>query len=154
MSLKSLHMIKKIVETWRIIHGLLQNASDAEKGWGKTVRVSRAMTSVFPGDTKISEISLRLGIRVDSGRRNGWTGGKEQRRRKYIIIFSCSSRVPVCAPDGTSWMTHQSRKPPACPKRGSAHGIARQTRVLPLLPSILRQVANSLVMREFDIRIS
>lgn len=59
------------MEVCGINSSLLRNVSDAENERGETVRVCRAMTSVFAGNTKISEISLRLGIRVGSGRRSG-----------------------------------------------------------------------------------
>lgn len=75
--------IRKNHRSTRDHFGPFWNASDVENGRGETVRVSRAMTSVFAGDTKISEISLRLGIRVDSGRR----GGRVERSRDGASIL-------------------------------------------------------------------
>jgi len=103
---------------------------NAENERGETARVSRAMTSVFADDI-LKSAKLVSALESESapvGEADGRRGAKT-----------------VCAPDGTSWMTHQSRKSPACPKRGSAHGIARETRAPPPLPQSPphRHVANT-----------
>lgn len=94
--------------------------------------ISRTMTSVFAGDTKISEISLRLGIRVDLTRRS-----REERDAAHVYynLLSLSLGRSLCArqmvPAG--WRIKAENLPR--PKRGSAHGIARETRASPRRPS-------------------